>query len=79
MKKLLIALGILGLIGTAHAVSVFNSGQVGTGAASGSVLQTNGTVSTWVPTSSLGISGGSSLTSTYFGYGSGSNTILSPS
>lgn len=36
-----------------YAVSVFTSGQVGSSAANGYVLQTNGTNSTWVATSSL--------------------------
>lgn len=47
LKKLLIALGVFCLIGIAHATTVFNSNQVGTGAASGTYLQTNGVTSTW--------------------------------
>lgn len=42
----------------ALAVSVFTSGQVGTGATNGYVLQTNGTNSTWVATSTLGFGAG---------------------
>ena len=62
MKKLLLGLLIgLGLtVGiTAMAVSVFNSNQVGNSPANGSVLQTNGSTSTWVATSTLGFVGGS--------------------
>lgn len=62
---LFVAFGLLAFVGSVHAVSVFNSNQVGTNPVAGSVLQTNGVTSTWVTTSSLGISGsGSSPTGT---------------
>lgn len=51
MKKILyIFLGmILMVAGTVSAVTVFNSNQVGSSPVNGYILQTNGTVSTWVP------------------------------
>lgn len=52
------------MVGVAHAVSVFNSNQVGTSPVAGSVLQTNGSTSQWVTTSSLGISGSAGTVST---------------
>ena len=60
MKKLLLGILIgLGFVaGTAYAVSVFNSNQVGSSPSAGKVLQTNGTTSTWVATTTLGIVGG---------------------
>jgi len=57
MKKLIFGLLIgLGLTAgiTALAVSVFNSNQVGSSPSAGNVLQTNGTTSTWVATSTWG-------------------------
>jgi hypothetical protein len=61
----LVATGLLlGSFGIAAAYTAFLSGQVGTSPTNGFVLQTNGSVSTWVATSSLGISGGSSASST---------------
>jgi hypothetical protein len=64
MKKI-IYIGILGILlvsaPTASAqLRTFISGQVGSTPVDGYILQTNGTTSTWVATSSLGISGGSS-------------------
>ncbi len=62
MKKILLGILIgLGLTaGVAYAAtSVFNSNQVGSSPSNGKVLQTNGTTSTWVATSTLGFSGGS--------------------
>lgn len=41
---------------------VFTSGQVGTGAVAGYVLQTDGGISNWVATSTLGLGGGGSQT-----------------
>ena len=63
MKKTFIFAGITGLLLglqflTTQAVSTLSSVQVGTNPIAGSVLQTNGATSTWVTTSSLGISGG---------------------
>jgi hypothetical protein len=61
----LVATGLLlGSFGIAAAYTAFLSGQVGTSPTNGFVLQTNGSVSTWVATSSLGISGGSSASTT---------------
>src|SRR5690348_4584259 len=62
-RKLFLIAGMVGtFIGAsvlvAYGVSVLSSQQVGTSPVAGSVLQTNGVTSTWVPTSSLGISGG---------------------
>ena len=61
MKKkllsLLIGLGILALPFVVDA-AIFNSNQVGASPSGGYVLQTNGATSSWVATSSLGISGG---------------------
>ncbi len=55
--------------GIANAASVFTSGQVGTSAANNFVLQTNGTNSTWVSTSTaigiVGIANGGTGTSTF--------------
>lgn len=65
MKKILLGLFIgLGLtIGlTALAVSVFNSNQIGSSPSNGKVLQTNGSTSTWVATSTLGFGSASPLT-----------------
>jgi hypothetical protein len=64
MKKLLkyiLPASIIGLLmaGMVYGASVFNSNQVGNSPSPGDVLQTNGTISTWVATSTLGISGGS--------------------
>lgn len=69
MKKYTILGIIIGLIlavgAPVYAVTVFRSDQVGSGPANGEVLLTNGTTSTWVSTSSLGIvSGGGSGTVT---------------
>lgn len=47
------------IAGTVYAVTVFNSSQTGNSPANGRVLQTNGTTSTWVATSTLGFTGGS--------------------
>jgi len=59
MKKILsILIGILATPLLVFAASVFTSGQVGTTATNGYVLQTNGATSTWVSTSSLGIVSG---------------------
>lgn len=49
----------IGISSIAYATTVFNSNQVGTSPTNGYVLQTNGSLSTWVATSTLGISGGS--------------------
>lgn len=59
MKKILyIFLGALLMIsGTAFAVTVFRSDQVGSTPVNGRVLQTNGTNSSWVATSTLGLGG----------------------
>ena len=58
MKKIiLILIGLLlGGALSVQAVTVFNSSQVGTSASNGYVLQTNGTNSTWVATSTLATS-----------------------
>src|ERR1035437_9217597 len=50
MKKLLyILLGIgIAITGTVYGATVFNSNQVGSSPSNGYILQTNGTVSTWV-------------------------------
>jgi hypothetical protein len=50
---------ILGTATASYGATVFYSRQVGTAATNGYVLQTNGTDSTWVATSTLGITGGS--------------------
>lgn len=58
MKKILLTIGILVLIGahlTTAQVRTFVSSQVGTSPANGYVLQTNGATSTWVATSTLGL------------------------
>lgn len=62
-QRFLIAIGILLAIPTVvlGAQSVFQSNQVGSSATANYVLQTNGTNSTWVATSTLGFSGGSSV------------------
>lgn len=62
--KYLIPTILIGLIiaGTAYAVTVFNSAQVGSSPANGRVLQTNGSISTWVATSTLGFISGSGFT-----------------
>lgn len=44
--------------------TVFNSSQIGSSAANLDILQTNGTVSTWVTIASLGITGGTWSTTT---------------
>lgn len=44
-----ILIGVIGFGSIAYATTVFNSDQVGTGAASGTYLQTNGATSTWTP------------------------------
>jgi hypothetical protein len=67
MKKYIITtivLVFLLIAGSVYAAS-FNSGQVGGSAANGFVLQTNGNISTWVATSTLGLggSGGGTVTS----------------
>lgn len=64
MKKFLLSFFAFSLFmfGTMYFVAnatILNSNQVGTNPVSGSVLQTNGATSTWVTTSSLGISGSS--------------------
>lgn len=61
LHKILIGLGILALPLVVYGASVFNSNQVGSSPSNGKVLQTNGSVSTWVATSTLGISGGTGL------------------
>jgi hypothetical protein len=56
-----LALALIILAGSpaiAQAFKAFHSWQIGDGAADGYVLQTDGTNSTWVATSSLGITGG---------------------
>ncbi len=59
MKKYIItALAILLIPTLSWATTVFKSDQVGSSPSNGRVLQTNGTTSTWVATSSLGITGG---------------------
>lgn len=58
MKKyLLTTLAILAIPFMALGVTAFNSAQVGSGPSNGEVLQTNGSISTWVGTSTLGIRG----------------------
>lgn len=58
MKKLLAYALLLAGIYTAYAVvAPISSPQIGTSPSNGYVLQTNGTSSTWVATSSLGITG----------------------
>lgn len=91
IKKLLAALGLaLGIASTAYAVTPFNSAQVATTSLSnGSILQTDGTWSRWIATSSLGFPIGitnayASSTfasfiygsSTYVNYGYGSSTFI---
>lgn len=49
---------ILSVSAPAYALSQFTSKQIGTTPTNGFVLQTNGTDSTWVATSTLGITGG---------------------
>src|ERR1035437_1516288 len=57
-----LAIGVLAVAGFIYGTqkpslsvaSTFNSSQVGSSPVNGSILQTNGTVSTWVTTSSLG-------------------------
>ena len=66
MKKILAFLIGLG-IATAYAIAPLSSPQIGYSPLNGYVLQTNGTTSTWVATSSLGIGGGGAVT---FSYGS---------
>jgi len=59
MKKLILTiLATLLIPFVALAFTAFYSGQVGGSASNGYVLQTDGTNSTWVGTSTLGISGG---------------------
>lgn len=62
-KYIITGLAILLIPTFALAITVFNSSQTGSYPSNGYVLQTDGTNSTWVATSSLGISGSSS-----FGY-----------
>lgn len=62
MKKLLTTIAaalavFLFSFGTTYAFTVFLSGQVGTSPVKGSVLLTDGTNSTWVATSTLGLGG----------------------
>lgn len=57
MKKILIGLAALFIPATVFAAAVFNSSQVGNTPTNGYVLQTNGSISTWVATSTLGITG----------------------
>src|SRR5258708_4934574 len=56
------AIVLVGGFSTARAISVFTSNQVGLTPIAGRVLQTDGTNSAWVATSTLGISGGGSGT-----------------
>ena len=74
-KKLYLTLGliaglIIGGVSLVHAYPITPSAGVGTNPVAGSVLLTNGVTSTWVATSSLGISGG--------GGGSGSLASTTP-
>lgn len=65
MKKittLIIGIFISGFLSTSSAVVPLSSPQVGTSPINGYILQTNGATSTWVSTSSLGITGGSGWT-----------------
>lgn len=66
MKKILyIILGILfASVTTVYGATVFNSSQVGNSPVNGYILQTNGTVSTWVPNSGGGGSGGGTFSTT---------------
>lgn len=68
MKKaliyILLSAAFLFGINVADAITVFYSNQVGTTPSAGRILQTDGTNSSWVATSSLGIIGGGSGTST---------------
>ena len=64
MKKILTTI-LMGITTIALAYAVYTSSQVGVTPANGKVLQTNGTTSTWVSTSSLGISGGTGVTNAY--------------
>jgi hypothetical protein len=59
MKKYLITflLGISLLAGSAYALSTYTSIQVGDGPAAGKILQTDGSASHWVATSTLGLGG----------------------
>jgi hypothetical protein len=60
MKKFYKLIGFvlwLALPTMVFATTAFNSAQVGGSASNGYVLQTNGSINTWVATSSLGISG----------------------
>ena len=76
MKKYIISILIgLGLIATpALAVWVFTSSQAGSTPTNGYVLQTNGLTSTWVATSTLGITASVSA-GTYDPYGQATSTL----
>lgn len=58
MKKTLITIALILFPAFAYAVIPLQSSQIGTNPTNGYVIQTNGATSTWVSTSSLGISGG---------------------
>lgn len=80
MKRFLPAIGasLLVLLGSgslAYAASIFTSAQVGSSPTNGYVLQTNGQSSTWVATSTLGISGTGGVSS--FNTRTGSVTLSS--
>ncbi len=85
MKKLLLGLFIgLGMTaGVAYGASVFNSNQVGNSPGAGKVLQTDGSISTWVATSTLGLGAGSGevtysyASSTFPSFTYASSTFLS--
>lgn len=58
IKKIFLALSIFLLVPSMALAAPFTSNQVGSSQANGYVLQTDGTQSHWVATSTLGISGG---------------------
>lgn len=62
--KIALAVGLVALCAPLYVgATIFNSGQIGASATIGKVLQTDGTISTWVSTSSLGITGSGTVTS----------------